>query len=167
MTWHFSRLAMSIPSTSLLWYRRLTWLLALSSVVALALALLSALSYVHLGRYWSWRVGGPLAIEHGLTGYWRLKWELDPIFGYDIETSNGILYLWIPWPRIDLRIPLNWFAGGFALASLVFLITFLRNRRRLIACGACMKCGYDLTGNVSGVCPECGQRVPGTDSVRQ
>ena len=23
--------------------------------------------------------------------------------------------------------------------------------------GQCVGCGYDLTGNVSGVCPECGQ----------
>ena len=25
--------------------------------------------------------------------------------------------------------------------------------------GLCIKCGYDLTGNVSGVCPECGERI--------
>jgi hypothetical protein len=25
--------------------------------------------------------------------------------------------------------------------------------------GLCVKCGYDLTGNVSGVCPECGTEV--------
>jgi hypothetical protein len=25
--------------------------------------------------------------------------------------------------------------------------------------GHCRKCGYDLTGNVSGRCPECGERV--------
>ena len=25
--------------------------------------------------------------------------------------------------------------------------------------GRCIKCGYDLTGNVSGVCPECGERA--------
>lgn len=30
-----------------------------------------------------------------------------------------------------------------------------RRRRR----GLCMKCGYDLTGNVTGVCPECGTKV--------
>ena len=30
----------------------------------------------------------------------------------------------------------------------------LRRRRR--AMGLCVGCGYDLTGNVSGVCPECG-----------
>ena len=30
-----------------------------------------------------------------------------------------------------------------------------RRRRR----GLCIKCGYDLTGNESGVCPECGEAV--------
>jgi hypothetical protein len=24
--------------------------------------------------------------------------------------------------------------------------------------GECLQCGYDLTGNVTGVCPECGER---------
>ena len=32
------------------------------------------------------------------------------------------------------------------------------HRRRL---GRCLKCGYDLSGNVSGVCPECGTPVSG------
>jgi predicted amidophosphoribosyltransferase len=31
-----------------------------------------------------------------------------------------------------------------------------RHRRRK---GLCIHCGYNLTGNVSGVCPECGERV--------
>ena len=30
-----------------------------------------------------------------------------------------------------------------------------RRRRK----GRCLKCGYDLTGNISGVCPECGTEV--------
>ncbi|MGQ9649774.1 MAG: hypothetical protein ACUVXJ_06675 [Phycisphaerae bacterium] len=25
--------------------------------------------------------------------------------------------------------------------------------------GHCQKCGYNLTGNVSGVCPECGEKI--------
>ncbi|HWE93601.1 MAG TPA: hypothetical protein VG269_06460 [Tepidisphaeraceae bacterium] len=25
--------------------------------------------------------------------------------------------------------------------------------------GCCQSCGYDLTGNVSGTCPECGTKV--------
>jgi hypothetical protein len=31
--------------------------------------------------------------------------------------------------------------------------------RRPIAPGHCRKCGYNLTGNVGGVCPECGERI--------
>jgi hypothetical protein len=29
-------------------------------------------------------------------------------------------------------------------------------RAEQLAKGQCLRCGYDLTGNVSGVCPECG-----------
>ena len=29
---------------------------------------------------------------------------------------------------------------------------------------ACHKCGYDLTGNTSGVCPECGARIWSAES---
>jgi hypothetical protein len=29
--------------------------------------------------------------------------------------------------------------------------------------GQCPQCGYDLTGNVSGVCPECGEKRPAAD----
>lgn len=35
-----------------------------------------------------------------------------------------------------------------------------RERRDREARGQCPSCGYDLTGNVSGVCPECGDVVP-------
>ena len=49
--------------------------------------------------------------------------------------------------------------------SLVFLavgaptvILFYRDRRR-IPPGHCQKCGYNLTGNVSGICPECGTKT--------
>ena len=35
--------------------------------------------------------------------------------------------------------------------------------RRLISCSPdhrlCLRCGYDLTGNTSGVCPECGDKA--------
>jgi hypothetical protein len=32
-------------------------------------------------------------------------------------------------------------------------------RRRRKAMGLCLRCGYDLRGNVSGTCPECGSSV--------
>ena len=40
---------------------------------------------------------------------------------------------------------------------LCLVVAALAHRRaRKPAPGACRKCGYDLTGNVTGVCPECG-----------
>lgn len=32
-------------------------------------------------------------------------------------------------------------------------------RRRRSKLGQCLTCGYDLTGNESGVCPECGRKI--------
>ncbi len=37
------------------------------------------------------------------------------------------------------------------------LITSSRLPNVYLTPGLCFKCGYDLTGNVSGVCPECGR----------
>lgn len=48
---------------------------------------------------------------------------------------------WVPLVLIGL--PTVW---GFA-------------RSRSVPAGACSKCGYDLTGNVSGACPECGATI--------
>jgi hypothetical protein len=36
---------------------------------------------------------------------------------------------------------------------------FLWYRDRRIPPGRCQRCGYNLTGNVSGRCPECGTAV--------
>ena len=53
-----------------------------------------------------------------------------------------------------------WFIGVLITAypAWMFVGRPLRNysRRRR---GHCVKCGYDLTGNTSGVCPECGQAL--------
>jgi len=40
----------------------------------------------------------------------------------------------------------------------------IRWRRRRVA-GLCRQCGYNLTGNTSGVCPECGSPMPDKASV--
>ena len=56
----------------------------------------------------------------------------------------------------------TWFV---ALATAILPVAWLRRerRRRLRAFRAaracCLACGYDLTGNISGVCPECGAQV--------
>ncbi len=50
----------------------------------------------------------------------------------------------------------SWLLLPPALVATAFL--WWRDRRR-IPPGHCRRCGYDLTGNVSGVCPECGTQI--------
>jgi hypothetical protein len=58
--------------------------------------------------------------------------------------------------------------GGMFSAGLVWSLAFRfaqafvdrrRCRSNLRRLGHCQTCGYDLTGNQSGVCPECGALV--------
>lgn len=58
-----------------------------------------------------------------------------------------------------LTIPL-W--GPFILAAAyptIFLVKNVYRRRHRRKKGLCLKCGYDLTGNVSGICSECGEKI--------
>jgi hypothetical protein len=68
----------------------------------------------------------------------RVIWwpESDPYFLW------WAMPLWIPFVIVALPTGLLWWFD-----------------RRRPAQGHCHKCGYDLTGNVSGVCPECGMVV--------
>ncbi|HEY8747885.1 MAG TPA: hypothetical protein VIM11_07915 [Tepidisphaeraceae bacterium] len=47
----------------------------------------------------------------------------------------------------------------FALLPACWLLAAYRHRKRSLDCS---KCGYNLTGNTSGVCPECGTKIKPT-----
>lgn len=53
------------------------------------------------------------------------------------------------------EIPLLWFAIPPAVWTFLQVI----RRRRTRKPGHCITCGYDLTGNTSGVCSECGEKI--------
>jgi hypothetical protein len=72
-----------------------------------------------------------------MVGAWEHPWH-PSIYG-----------AWNPW---GVYLPL-WVPFIMAVAPTGWL--WWRDRRRIPA-GHCRKCGYDLTGNVSGRCPECG-----------
>jgi hypothetical protein len=57
--------------------------------------------------------------------------------------------------RLRTWVPLVVFGVYPLIAFTVRPLRWWRRRRG----GLCIKCGYDLTGNVSGVCPECGTEV--------
>ena len=63
---------------------------------------------------------------------------------------------WGPRPgQHVLIIPSPWLILPPAILCL-----WVAYRRRHYRGGICQECAYDLTGNVSGVCPECGTKVP-------
>ena len=58
-----------------------------------------------------------------------------------------------------LLIPF-WAVALTALAASVWAGLAYRRQRDRARPGHCKACGYDLKGNVSGVCPECGTTIP-------
>ena len=58
---------------------------------------------------------------------------------------------WRLW--LDFRLPFILYAAYPTIAFVRGPVRRWRRGRK----GHCLKCGYDLTGNVSGVCPECGE----------
>lgn len=58
-------------------------------------------------------------------------------------------------------VPLWIVAVLFGVLPAISLTKFLRARQKSqrVKHGCCTACGYDLAGNVSGVCPECGTAI--------
>jgi hypothetical protein len=83
---------------------------------------------------------------------------------FDENAGNHIMQVGGPLSSqyIDLRLRFVcapvWFLFALALVPLLYHVTKTWLFRR-IPPGHCQKCGYNLTGNVSGICPECGERI--------
>ena len=69
-------------------------------------------------------------------------------------------------PHSRPKVELGWWGGQVVVPLWIPLllvavptgVLWWRDRRR-IPPGHCRQCGYNLTGNISGVCPECGTAV--------
>jgi hypothetical protein len=80
----------------------------------------------------------------------------------------GLLFAWFLADAFGLRSNSLWQVivtwGLVVPATLALCGTMSKwrkcyDRDKRIAKGQCTSCGYDLTGNTSGVCPECGTPV--------
>ena len=142
--------------------RFLKWVATLECVVILAIAVVTARTSHEL-----WAPGGiGVALGYGAAVFvhsetattWR--WEVARGRGW---TDAAACWRQVGRPRacegplvgkiyiIPLWLPLFAFA-----AVAVWAWRYDRNRWPP---GHCQECGYDLTGNVSGVCPECGGKI--------
>ena len=99
-------------------------------------------------REWRWWVAD---LSHGFNwpdlgwgwpGWGDPHWRL-------ASGGETVASLWLPY----------WILV-FALAILPLLWLWRRRRRMALErVGCCATCGYNLTGNVSGICPECGKAI--------
>lgn len=147
----------SLGRTIRRWTKRI---LLVSSIIAAALLVLSV--FFSLAYYSSAHLPNWVIAASGGQGYlaWRhqqstaphtfsierrkaeFRWEL-PSFKNNKEFTEILFPLWMPFALFGLP------AG--------YLLHRDLNRPRP---GTCERCGYDLTGNVSGRCPECGKDIP-------
>lgn len=91
-------------------------------------------------------------VHHGATGYSGRYREPCP-HGLTVSATSGTLVTTVL--SLTLWLPLFVF-------SVYPIAVFIRGpfrRWRRAQKGRCIRCGYDLTGNVTGVCPECGMQL--------
>jgi hypothetical protein len=92
------------------------------------------------------------AIAYG-NGGWRPH-SLTSRLGFDAANVH-----YPTWAISGVLAP-AWFLALVAAALPAAWVLRWRRRRRIRRPGLCRSCGYDLTGNLSGVCPECGTGAP-------
>ena len=87
------------------------------------------------------------------------RWSLDrvcsewlPSYTSRDDSASRQFYIRSKWLTIPFWLPMT-------LVAVPTLWSFWRARERSTR-GRCRKCLYDLTGNVSGICPECGTAIP-------
>ncbi len=162
--------------------RRRSRLLRVAKWGGVVVCMLSVAGYVWSGwRGWDWGgPGGYIAIRHGMLrlehhGYplpypegrrgwevsrysqpwqfWNRRYALLPsvISLDDTIGMNGKLF------RRSVTAVLIPFWVPFVLAASLTAFLWWRDRRPPLP-GHC-PCGYDLTGNESGTCPECGRGI--------
>ncbi len=87
---------------------------------------------------------------------WVMAYHYDAI---TLRTGKG------PWSGAVWRVEVRYvtLAAAFALYPVIFFVRRYRHRRmRRRVLHPCGQCGYDLHGNESGKCPECGTRKEDT-----
>jgi hypothetical protein len=121
----------------------------------------------HSPQFSSWQTGGldvPVyapgisTVEKRYAGFEIWYDPNTPVWGSIREVR-------LPWPRAGLVMPFWALAAVFAVLPLV-LTAKVRRANRDKRAGLCAVCRYDLRGNVSGVCSECGTVIQKVDQAK-
>jgi hypothetical protein len=79
--------------------------------------------------------------------------------GFSMGAHPGNTYYLHFWPQFFGIARMAAIAGVLAGIATVVIASFALPAPQPNKPGLCQGCGYDLTGNTSGTCPECGQRI--------
>lgn len=154
-----------------------------AAAVSLVMFLVTAVLWVR--SYWvSYAFGGsvPALIYSGSASRGRISVSLASqrgsgfAFYHSSSGSPWEIAAYGPLGRLGFFVDDRTGAAGNARIAIVFpawvpltlslvLPVVWGVRRRKAMKGACRACGYDLTGNTSGVCPECATPVAGIAQV--
>ena len=80
---------------------------------------------------------------------------------YPVQISVGAPQpaKWLPYYRSTFNVYWSWYAAVPYWIILVIAGALVAATHRRTEPGHCRKCDYNLTGNESGVCPECGTKI--------
>lgn len=113
--------------------------------------------YAYCARLWAWWFVGSRYAD--LVGHRLAAWTL---FGTLINVAFDLAFVGgaLAGPGVPLMV-----TGGIGVFIAVLSIIGRRGalKMRFVDAPNCMQCGYDLTGNLSGVCPECGTALVMSD----
>ena len=100
-----------------------------------------------------------VAVVAGIVASGIFGVRIDWVVGGVQELVKRLMPAFVPDHVFGLAVN----AGAAAIVALpgvvvaVLVYAFLPGQRAVET--QCLKCGYDLTGNTSGVCPECGMEI--------
>ena len=116
---------------------------------------------VSLYRSVTYMGSGGLLVGLGWSELGFCWFSIDPLPepGWDVRIISQRIWHWMPHYRTTpgfsvIAIPL-W----IPLLAIAIPTAWLWRRDRRNPPGCCARCGYDLTGNVTGKCSECGTKV--------
>jgi hypothetical protein len=148
------------------------WMLTVGC--ALILGAFGASWFVVIEYSWP-SMQGPrvVGIEGGIVGLaivpsWHTPfipgWRCEPYSAGDLPSSYSVF---VPTTATGygtwaLLVPLWWVLVPALVPTLWLWRRDLRTRPRP---GCCPECHYDLTGNESGICPECGSKVAASPAI--
>ncbi len=128
------------------------------------LALTHSRSDVQVSSYSEWQAG--------LAGFAISQAIHDPILvgAPIVGTSRPRSTPTMDWSKTrlvrQLRVPLWPLLVAFMTYPIVVVLRRILRRHRWRKHGCCLRCGYDLKGNTSGVCSECGTPIPPEQCAR-